>query len=179
MQSSPNTIQSWRMSDEPKPEASIGDIIGEAAETEKAAASLTPDDLRSLADRVDLLTADFGRWDSYKAASAEYITAFRDEVNWYWRIRLAVSIACALIILFFVILLVIVLCRAKVIFGEDSGHALTALIVATVSGSVIITIAVTKGAFQTMADRNAGLPMPDHMKEIVEAGKNILGGGKL
>ncbi|MEN2785817.1 hypothetical protein ACFOKI_10575 [Sphingomonas qilianensis] len=167
------------MSDSLKPEPSIGDIIGEVAATERAAASLAPDDLKSLADRVDLLTADFGRWESYKAASAEYITAFRDEVDWHRRIRLAVSVACAIIVLFFAILLVVVLRHANTIFDRNSGHALTALIVATVTGSVIITIAVTKGAFQTMADRNAGLPMPDHMKEIVEAGKNLIGGGKL
>jgi hypothetical protein len=167
------------MNEEQPPKPTIDEIIGEAAAAENAAASLTQDDLKNLADKVDLLTADFGRWESYKAASSEYVTAFRDEVNWQRRIRLAVAVACAIVVLFLGILLIVVLCSANTIFDQNSGHALTALIVATVTGSVVITIAITKGAFQTMADRNAGLPMPDHMKEIVEAAKNIIGGGKL
>ncbi|MDR7256026.1 hypothetical protein J2X47_000187 [Sphingomonas sp. BE270] len=164
------------MSDAPRLNDSIESIIGDAAAGEASAAALTPDDLKALADRVDLLTADFGRWESYKTASAEYIAAFKTEVDWHWRIRLAVSIACGLLVLFLATVLVVSLCRSDR-FGADQPHALTALIVATVTGCVVVTIAVTKGAFATMADRNAGLPMPEHMKEIIEVGKNIIGGG--
>jgi hypothetical protein len=167
------------MSDERPPKDTIGSIIGEAAAGEKAAAAISPDDLQFLADKVELLTADFGRWDSYKAASVEYVTAFKDELNWHRRIRVAVSVACACIIIFLGGVLVVALRHSDTLFNDKTGHALTALIVATVTGSVVITIAVIKGAFQTMADRNAGLPMPDHMKEIVDAGKSLLGGGKL
>lgn len=167
------------MSDEQLPEDTIGSIIGEAAAGEKAAAAISPDDLQLLADKVELLTADFGRWESYKAASVEYVIAFKDELNWHRRIRAAVSVACAIIIIFFATILVVALRHSDTLFKDTTGHALTALIVATVTGTVVITIAVIKGAFQTMADRNAGLPMPDHMKEIVDAGKNLFGGGKL
>ncbi|WP_212742101.1 hypothetical protein, partial [Sphingomonas sp. 3F27F9] len=80
------------------------------------------------------------------------------------------------LVLFLATVLVVSLCRSDR-FGADQPHALTALIVATVTGCVVVTIAVTKGAFATMADRNAGLPMPEHMKEIIEVGKNIIGGG--
>lgn len=59
------------------------------------------------------------------------------------------------------------------LFGADPGHALTAMIVATVGGSVVVMIAVAKGAFSTMADRNSGLPMPEHMKELYEVGKSF------
>jgi hypothetical protein len=163
------------MRDAPRPD-SIESIIGSAAAGEASAAALTPDDLKALADRVDLLTADFGRWESYKAASAEYVTAFKNEVDWHWRIRLAVSIACGVLVVFLATVLVVCLCHADR-FGPNQPHALTALIVATVTGCVVVTIAATKGAFATMADRNAGLPMPEHMKEIFEAGKSIIGGG--
>ncbi len=166
------------MSGEQNPEPSIGDIIGEAAATERAAASLTSDDVKVLADRLELLAADFGRWETYKAASTEYVTEFTTEMRWHRRIRLAVSIACALLVIFLSTVLVVSLCRADTMFGENPGHALTALIVATVTGCVVITIATIKGAFQTMADRNAGLPMPDHMKEIVDAAKGFIGAGK-
>lgn len=156
---------------------SISAIIGQVAAGEAAAATLSPDDLRALADRVDLLTADFGRWETYKAASTEYITAFKLEVDWHWRIRLAVAVACGVLILFLGTCLVLGVLWAGPLFGKDESHALTALIVATITGCVVVTIAVTKGAFGTLADRNAGLPMPEHIKELVEAGKSMMGGG--
>jgi len=166
------------MTDEPTPDQSIGDIIDQAAATEVGAASSASDDVKALADRLDLLTADFGRWETYKAASTEYITEFTTEIRWHRRIRLAVSIACALLVLFLAGVLVAALCHTDTMFDDNSGHALTALIVATVTGCVVVTIATIKGAFQTMADRNTGLPMPDHMKEIVDAAKDFIGAAK-
>jgi hypothetical protein len=166
------------MNGEPTPEPSIGDIIDEAAATERAAASSSSDDVKALADRLELLAADFGRWETYKAASTQYVTEFTTEMRWHRRIRLAVSIACALLVLFLATVLVVALCRANTLFGESSGHALTALIVATVTGCVVVMIATIKGAFQTMADRNAGLPTPDHMKEIVDAARDFIGASK-
>ena len=166
------------MSEKQTPKPSIGDIIGGAAASETAAANQLPD-LQALADRVELLTADFGRWDSYKSASAEYVTEFKDELKSHRKIRFWVSVSCVFLVAFFIGVLIVALCNAKTLFSDNQQHALTALIVATVTGSVIVTIALTKGAFQTLADRNAGLPMPDHMKEIVEAGKSIIGAGKV
>lgn len=166
------------MSADPTSEKSIGDIIDGAAASETAAAAHSPD-LKALADRVELLTADFGRWDSYKAASAEYVVEFKNELKSHRKIRFWVSVACALLVAFFVGVLIVALRSAKTLFSDGQQHALTALIVATVTGSVIVTIALIKGAFQTLADRNSGLPMPDHMKEIVAASKGIIGGGKL
>lgn len=61
-------------------------------------------------------------------------------------------------------------------FRAEQSHALTALIVGCITGSVVVTIALVKGAFSNLVDRNAGLPMPEHMKEIVEAAKNLVGG---
>lgn len=166
------------MSAAPPSEPSIGDIIGEAAATERAGASGENDDLKALADKLELLTADFGRWETYKAASTEYITEFTTEIRWHRRIRLAVVIACALLVLFLAGTLVLAIFRASALFGQDSGHALSALIVATISGCVVVTIATIKGVFQNMADRNAGLPMPEHMKTLVDAAKDVIGGGK-
>lgn len=65
------------MSDGRTPDERIGDIIRQAAAGERAATDgLSQDEIKALADRVDLLTADFGRWETYKAASTEYIQSF-------------------------------------------------------------------------------------------------------
>lgn len=155
----------------------IESVIGDAAAQEGAAAdTLSPDDLKKLADEIELLKADFGNWESYKAASTEYVKAFTKEVEWHRKIRLGVALAGLGIVLFLAILLICGVANATTIFGADPGHALTALIVGCITGCVIVTIALIKGAFSNVADRNAGLPMPDHIKEIVEAGKNLVGG---
>ena len=64
---------------------------------------------------------------------------------------------------------------AKSIFGDNPGHALTALIVGCLGGIVIVAIAALKGAFSTVKDRNEGLPMPEHIKQLVEVGQNLFG----
>jgi len=165
------------MSAAPTPNDSIERIIGGAAASDAGKGFLTPEDLKVLADKVYLLTADYGRWDAYKAASVQYITAFKTEADWHWRIRLAVAIACGTLVVFLATCLVLGVLFASQLFGSDQGHSLTALIVTTVTGCVVVTIAITKGAFATMAERNAGLPMPEHVKELIEAGKGIMGRG--
>lgn len=168
------------MNGKPSPETAqdrIADVIkGAAAAEGDAAKTLSPEDLKKLADEIELLKADFGNWESYKAASTDYVKAFTTEVEWHRKIRLGVTVAGALLVLFLGVLLICGVSQATTIFGSDPGHALTALIVGCITGCVIVTIALIKGAFSNVADRNAGLPMPDHMKELVEAGKNILGG---
>lgn len=165
------------MNDPQLPETSIDSIIGAAVAAEASSNAAQSLDLQTLADKVELLSADFGRWDEFKAASAEYIREFKTELEWHRKIRFYVVIACALLVVFLAVGLVLAVLWAKALFGDSSSHALTALIVATVTGSVVVTIAVARGAFQTMADRNVGLPMPEHMKELVEAGKSLLGSG--
>lgn len=170
------------MSEKQPPEKSveqtINELIGEVASAEGADSdTLTPDDLRKLADEIELLKADFGNWESYKAAATEYTEAFTTEVTWHRKVRLAVTIAGVAMVLFLAALLVCGVANATSIFGDTPGHALTALIVGCITGCVIVTIALIKGAFSNLADRNAGLPMPDHMKELVAAGKDIIGLG--
>jgi hypothetical protein len=42
-------------------------------------------------------------------------------------------------------------------------------------GIVVITIAALRGAFTSMKDRNEGLPMPEHVKQVVEVGQSLFG----
>ncbi len=59
---------------------------------------------------------------------------------------------------------------------KDKPGLITELIVSTIGGKVIISIATLKGASATVKDRNEGLPMPDHMKELINIGKNLFKG---
>ncbi len=164
------------MSGEQTPNDSIEGIIGGSAAGEGVGGEvISQSDMRKMADSLELLTADFGSWKGYKAASTKYVEEFTTEIVWHRRIRLGVAIACALLVLFLVIMLMVGVRHAND-FKPEQSHALTALIVGCITGSVVVTIALVKGAFSNLADRNAGLPMPEHMKEIVEAAKNIVGG---
>lgn len=165
------------MSGEPLPKDSIESIIGQSAVEQAAGGeTISQDDMRAMADALQLLTADFGAWKGYKAASTQYIKDFTTEIVWHRRIRFAVTMACALLVVTLGITLVYAIRHAGTLFGRGNEHSLTALIVGCITGSVIVTIALVKGAFSNLAERNAGLPMPEHMKEIVEAAKNIVGG---
>jgi hypothetical protein len=165
------------MSGEPLPKDSIESIIGQSAVEQAAGGeTISQDDMRAMADALQLLTADFGAWKGYKAASTKYVEEFTKEIVWHRLIRLWVAIACAVIVTILAATLVYAVFHADTLFSKGHEHSLTALIVGCITGSVIVTIALVKGAFSNVADRNAGLPMPEHMKEIVEAAKNIVGG---
>lgn len=165
------------MSGEPTPNDTIEGIIGQSAAGEGGASEIiSQEDMRAMADGLELLTADFGSWKNYKAASTKYVEEFAAEISWHRRIRLGVAIACAVLVLFLTVGLVLAVLYAQDLFRADQSNALTALIVGCITGSVVVTIALVKGAFSNLADRNAGLPMPEHMKEIVDAARNIMGG---
>lgn len=165
------------MSGGQKPKEDIAGIIRKAAAEDAAAAkTLSPEDLKAMADALELLTADFGTWKGYKAASTEYIKEFTTEIVWHRRVRAAITVAGAGLVIFFAIVLVCGLSKSDTLFTDQQSHALTALIVGCITGCVIVTIALIKGAFSNLADRNAGLPMPDHIKEVIDAAKNIVGG---
>lgn len=166
------------MSGEQTPSQDIEEIIGKVAAKEGGAAeAISQSDLATMADKLELLTADFGTWKGYKAASTEYIKEFTTEIVWHRRIRLCVALFCLTLVIFFAVVLVCSLKNNGTLFTSMQSHALTALIVGCISGCVIVTIALVKGAFSNLTDRNADLPMPDHIKEIVDAAKNIMGPG--
>lgn len=122
------------MSGKQQPEtirATIESVINEAAAKGGAASeTLSSEDLKKLADEIELLKADFGNWESYKAASTRYVEAFTKEVEWHRIIRFWVAIAGGVLVLFLAILLICGVWKAQTIFGQNPGHALTALIVA-------------------------------------------------
>lgn len=167
------------MSEERQQKPDIDAIIDSAAASEGfGAGQVMAPTAKELADKLDLLVADFGRWESYKAASTEYIEAFTTEVKWHARIRLAVAIFGGLLVFFLASCLVLAVLWSGRLFANGGGHTLTAIVVASITGAVVVTIAVAKGAFSTLADRNSGLPMPEHVKELIEATRSVTGGGQ-
>lgn len=160
-----------------RPESSIEEIIRGAASGDavRESAAPTTEEYRELADKVELLLADLSRLSAYPAASADYVTAFTDEMRWHKTIRAWVAIACAVIILVLLATLGLAIYNRVLWFGRRESHALTALIVATISGTVVIAIAVAKAVFAPISERNAGLPMPEHIKTLWEAMQSITG----
>lgn len=160
-----------------QPDLTIEQIIGGVASNElgHAPQTVSVEDYKVLADKVELLLADLGELKAYPAASAEYVTAFTAEINWHRVIRGWVAAATALIVLALLGLLVAAIWHRVEWFGRRESHALTALIVATIGGSVVITIAVAKAVFAPISERNAGLPMPEHIKTLWEAMQSITG----
>ncbi len=155
-----------------------GIIEGVAAKQEQQAPAEPADaEVRKLAERLDLLVADFGQWTEYKAASVDYVRQFSKELAWHRVIRVWVAIACGVVVVGLAALLVTVLCLSDRIFGDNPGNALTALIVACVGGIVVVTIAALRGAFAPLKERNEGLPMPEHIKQVVELGQGMFGRG--
>ena len=156
---------------------SLGEMIGGAAAEQRALEPAEDPSIARLADQLDLRTADFVRWSEFKDRSADYIRGFRTELQSHRRTRAAVVVACGVLVALLMILFVTVLCLASGYSPSVKSTVLTALIVGSTGGMVVIAITALRGAFASSKDRNEGLPMPEHIKEVVDLGSKIFGKG--
>lgn len=86
---------------------SIDSIIQQVAADQGGPPVEDADPLAVLSEKLDLLIADAGKWNEYKAASTEYIKEFTIEVRWHRRIRLAAAVFCGALIFTFITCLIL------------------------------------------------------------------------
>lgn len=142
-------------------------------------ASSEPIDLNELLkqklDDVDLLIADLGQLNDFNREAADFAKEARTEIRWN---RIA-----RVIVLGSVAILLILLCRfVWVIVDWDSFArlrntplAFSTAIAAAIGGGVVLSISVTKAVFSSFAERNAGVPMPEHFKAVIDAVGHLFG----
>lgn len=156
--------------------SNIDDIIGEVARTEAAAAPvpaeqsnrLSDAEIVALAEKIDLLVADLGKWQAYKAASTSYVEEFTSEVKWHKDTRRKAVDAAIGLALFLFCFLVLSVVLNSVIFPDGKGSAIVAIVAGCIGGSVVLALAALRGAFMPISQRNQDLPAPEHLKQLLE-----------
>ena len=145
----------------------------DAQETGASAADLT-EDLKTNLDKVDLLIADVGQLGEFTRKAELFVEEATTEIYWN-RIARACAVGATLVIIFILLMFLRTALTAKYSTAfANNPNALPVLAGAIVGGVVILCITLTRSVHATFAERNAGMPVPEHLKTVLDAAKAIL-----
>jgi len=133
------------------------------------------EDLAERLEQVDLLIADLGQLDEFNKKAAEFTKSAAIEITWNRWSRVAVLIVAFCII--------IGLCRFLWVlvtwndFAELRANptAFSTVVVAVIGGGILLCHGVAKSVFTSFGDRNSGIPMPEHLKAVIESTSDLFG----
>jgi hypothetical protein len=153
-----------------KKELDLGPIQADADKAEQSSGSLDAQLTKRL-DAVDLLIADLGQLGEFNATAQTFVNAATKEIDWNRRARLAVILVAGLIIVALAFLVGTVLLCPTLDSLRASPTAFSTVIAASIGGGVILAISVTRAVFSTFGERNDGVPMPEHLKQVIDVAK--------
>lgn len=137
----------------------------------EAAGEITPftsDLLAHGLDKVDLLIGDLGQASEFTNKAVKFVEEATKEAAWNRRARVGTLTVVLAILggLSHVVWLLMVDTRFDAIRANPV--AFSTALAALVGGGVLLATSVSKAVFSTFAERNSGVPMPDHLKTVVE-----------
>jgi len=142
------------------------DIAKDASKT--AHIESLDEELKKQLDALELLRTDLGQVSDFNAKAQKLIDEATIELNWNRWARLAVSITSLVIVVGLACLIYQLLTNDAFSAIRDSAPAFTTVITASVGGIILVVNSATKAVFTNFPERNAGIPMPEHLKPIVE-----------
>lgn len=144
------------------------------AESTAAPTPLLTEELKNSLDKVDLLVADLGQLGEFTRKAEKYVEEAATELYWNRVARAAAVLATLLIIIVLLMFLRTALDSRYSDAFTNNPYALSVLVGAVVGGVVILCITLTRSVHATFAERNAGMPMPEQLKVVIDAVKTIL-----
>jgi hypothetical protein len=135
------------------------------------------EELKDGLDRLDLLLADLGQINEFSQKATSYVDEARSELQWN-KVARAVTVILTLIIIFVLLrFLHTAMATDHFMALANNPNALAVLIGGAIGGTVVLAIGVTRAVHSTFAERNAGMPMPEHLKTVIDAVKTIVPSG--
>lgn len=134
------------------------------------------EDLKDGLDKIDLLLGDLGQINEFSQKATLYVDEARSELRWNKFAR-AVTVSLTLVMIFVLLrFLHTAMATDHFIALRNNPNALAVLIGGAIGGTVVLAIGVTRAVHATFAERNAGMPMPEHLKTAIDAVKTIVPG---
>ena len=119
-------------------------------------------------DKVDLLLADLGQASEFTAKAVKFADEAATEIRWN-RIARALTLSVVLLIICGLArILFIILQWPDFQNLRANPIALSTALAAIIGGGVILATGVSKSVLSNFADRNGGMPMPDHLKVVID-----------
>lgn len=128
----------------------------------------TPDLLAQRLDQVDLLIADLGQASEFTNKAVKFVEEATTEARWNRIARVCTLVVVLAILggLARVIWLLMVDSRFDAIRANPV--AFSTALAALVGGGILLATSVSKAVFSTFAERNSGVPVPDHLKTVID-----------
>lgn len=146
----------------------------DARRTASEADVTMPENVKAALDKVDLLLADLGQLGEFNQKAERFVEAATTELKWNMISRAASVIATLIVIFVLMMFLRAAMSGDFAAAFASNPYALSVLVGGSVGGTVILLIALTRAVHATFAERNAGMPVPEHLKTVLDTVKTIL-----
>lgn len=158
----------------------IDDILASDAENQGSNQNTAQDPLEELKQKISELDAeiqDIGQNSKnkfeYLNRLNQYIDSAKSELNYYKWIRLFMIGFALIFVAFLQALLICVIFFHQFFFFVQGPYFRSALVLATIGGSVVIISLVLRGVFRLAAEQNVEHQMPQEMREMLNTANSI------
>lgn len=126
-------------------------------------------------EKVQLLLDDLGQSLELRSSIKGFADEAKREVAWNRWSRTLALVAVVVLLALLVVMLWLVVSAARFEALRANPSALSVILAAGVGGGVVLTGTTIKAVFSSFAERNAGVPMPEHFATIWDALKSLFG----
>lgn len=158
----------------------LNDFLAEGAEERsgenhslRKAVKEVESEIEKISKKVYYLSAKSNDEKDFFFKLSEYIDESKEEIKFYRRIRFFMIGISLIFVSFLLVLLVCVIFFHEFFFYLQGPYFRSALVLATIGGSVVIISLVLRGIFRLAAEQNAGHQMPQEMREILATANTI------
>ncbi|MEL7688412.1 hypothetical protein AAG596_14205 [Citromicrobium bathyomarinum] len=156
-------------------EVDLGAIRADAGAVEAPEATPTIEDLADRIEQVDLLIADLGQLDEFNQKAREFTKSAATEITWNRWSRVAVLVVALCIIVGLSRFLWVLVTWEDFADLRENATAFSTVVVAVIGGGILLCHGVAKSVFTSFGDRNTGIPMPEHLKAVIDATSDLFG----
>ncbi len=158
----------------------IDDILASDAENQGLNQDTVQDSLEELKKKISELDAELQNIGQNSKNKSEYlnrlnqyIDSAKSELNYYKWIRLIMIGFALTFVVFLQALLICVIFFHQFFFFLQGPYFRSALVLATIGGSVVIISLVLRGVFRLAAEQNAEHQMPQEMRGMLNTANTI------
>ncbi len=154
----------------------IDDILAEDTADKGSSGSGNKPSLEELKQKIEeleVLLERAGKNYKYIDSLNNYTETLTAEAQFYKKARWYMILFSLILIVFLLSLLVFVLFFHQLFFYFQGPYFRSALVFATIGGSVIVTSLVLRGVFRLATERNATEELPPHMREMANTANTI------
>lgn len=156
-------------------EVDTSPIDDDAQKTPKSSIEEKEKALDSGLEKIELLIGDLNRISEFTNKATDFADQAKTEIKWNRWSRVVVLGAVAVLLVGFVFIAYKLTQDASFVDLRKNPTAFAATLASVVGGGTLLAGTVTKSVFLSFKNRNEGLPIPKHFKEVIDSVNALTG----